>query len=131
MYIAWYGLGRAFIEGLRTDSLMLGPIRISQLIGALAFAVGLFFLIFFARKNREEAPAAVGVSTLDIVYSGSVDTDADEVIAANDQDREFSGVDTDTHQACETSDPKFKNEDEDVPPASDALNDGDKNGENN
>lgn len=39
-YIAWYGFGRMLIEGLRTDSLMLGPIRISQLVGFVTFAAG-------------------------------------------------------------------------------------------
>ena len=37
-YIVWYGVGRFFIEGLRTDSLMVMPgssIRISQLIAAV------------------------------------------------------------------------------------------------
>ena len=66
MYIAWYGLGRAFIEGLRTDSLMLGPIRISQLIGALAFAVGLFFLIFFAKRSKRDDAVPEIASTLDL-----------------------------------------------------------------
>lgn len=32
MYTAWYGLGRSVIEGLRTDSLLLGSIRVSQLL---------------------------------------------------------------------------------------------------
>lgn len=32
MYTAWYGLGRGVIEGLRTDSLLLGSIRVSQLL---------------------------------------------------------------------------------------------------
>ena len=32
MYSAWYGLGRFFIEGLRTDSLMMGQIRISRCV---------------------------------------------------------------------------------------------------
>lgn len=33
MYVGWYGLGRAFIEGLRTDSLMIGDyIRVSQML---------------------------------------------------------------------------------------------------
>ena len=32
MYTGWYGLGRFFIEGLRTDSLYLGNIRVSQLV---------------------------------------------------------------------------------------------------
>lgn len=32
LYLALYSLGRFFIEGLRTDSLMLGPIRVAQLV---------------------------------------------------------------------------------------------------
>ena len=35
LYLVWYGLGRAFIEGLRTDSLMLGPLRVSQVLSVL------------------------------------------------------------------------------------------------
>ena len=41
-YLTWYGLGRAWIEGLRTDSLWLvdGVIRVSQLVAVLSFIVG-------------------------------------------------------------------------------------------
>ncbi len=35
-YAAWYGLGRAFIEGLRMDSLYWGPFRVSQLLAAVS-----------------------------------------------------------------------------------------------
>ena len=35
MYLSWYGIERFFIEGLRTDSLMLGNIRIAQLVSLL------------------------------------------------------------------------------------------------
>ena len=35
-YVAWYGLGRAFIEGLRMDSLYWGPFRVSQLLAAVS-----------------------------------------------------------------------------------------------
>ena len=35
-YAAWYGLGRAFIEGLRADSLWWGPFRVSQLLAAVS-----------------------------------------------------------------------------------------------
>ena len=47
MYIAWYGLGRMFIEGLRTDSLYLFStgIRVSQLLAALSFFAALGFLV--------------------------------------------------------------------------------------
>ena len=37
-YFAWYGLGRAFIELLRTDSLMIGGLRVSSLLSFLLVA---------------------------------------------------------------------------------------------
>lgn len=46
MVFAWYGLGRAFIEGLRTDSLYVGPFRISQVLGILFFVVGAGLLLY-------------------------------------------------------------------------------------
>ena len=41
MYLAWYGIGRFFIEGLRTDSLYVPgtAIRISQMVGIICFVV--------------------------------------------------------------------------------------------
>ncbi len=39
-YAVWYGFGRMIIEGLRMDSLMVGPFRISQVIGLVCFLVG-------------------------------------------------------------------------------------------
>ncbi len=46
-YVAWYGLGRAFIEGLRTDSLWWGPFRVSQVLAAISCAIAVGLLIFF------------------------------------------------------------------------------------
>ena len=34
-YVGWNGFGRMLIEGLRTDSLMIGGFRVSQLVGGL------------------------------------------------------------------------------------------------
>lgn len=63
MYITWYGLGRAWIEGLRTDSLMLGPIRVSQLLAAVTFVIGAVLLavnfINLKRYNKMKAECAV------------------------------------------------------------------------
>lgn len=51
LYLCWYGLGRAVIEGLRTDSLMLGSLRVSQVLSlALLIAAGAALLI--RRKKR-------------------------------------------------------------------------------
>ena len=44
-YAAWYGTGRAVIEGLRTDSLMLGTIRVSQLLAILCVAAAIIIWI--------------------------------------------------------------------------------------
>ena len=55
-YVFWYGLGRAWIEGLRTDSLYLyvgSSIRVSQLVAALsALAAGVVLLVMLLRKNN-------------------------------------------------------------------------------
>jgi phosphatidylglycerol---prolipoprotein diacylglyceryl transferase len=53
-YIGLYSIGRFFIEGLRTDSLMLGPIRIAQLISLLGVIMWLGFLIFNGYKKENE-----------------------------------------------------------------------------
>ena len=59
LYLCWYGLGRAVIEGLRTDSLMWGSVRVSQaLSGALVLAAGIA-LILRRRKHRGEKPYPV------------------------------------------------------------------------
>lgn len=47
-YLGLYSAGRFFIEGLRTDSLMLGPIRMAQLISLVAIVTAIWFLA----KNR-------------------------------------------------------------------------------
>ncbi len=55
MYLTWYGFGRMFIEGLRTDSLMVGVFRISQVVGFLCFAAGSTLLIIFSIRARRKA----------------------------------------------------------------------------
>lgn len=50
LYIILYSLGRFFIEGLRIDSLMLGPIRVAQLISLVSILIALFFLY---RRKKE------------------------------------------------------------------------------
>ena len=45
-YVLWYGLGRTFIEALRTDSLMWGPFRVSQLLAAVSAIVAAWLLIW-------------------------------------------------------------------------------------
>ena len=52
-YAAWYGLGRTFIEGLRTDSLYLGPFRVSQLLAAVSCIAAALVLVLQMRKKHD------------------------------------------------------------------------------
>jgi len=54
LYVFWYGLGRAMIEGLRSDSLWLIPdvIRVSQLLAAVTCVLALALLIVNSRRVK-------------------------------------------------------------------------------
>lgn len=54
-YVIWYSFGRFFIEGMRTDSLMLGPLRVSQWLSILLF-VGSWLWLFHRRYWQPYAP---------------------------------------------------------------------------
>lgn len=63
-YLAWYGLGRVWIEGLRTDSLWLIPnvIRVSQLVALLCVIVaGIFLYLGLTRKLKFDPAGAVAI----------------------------------------------------------------------
>ena len=71
IYFFWYGLGRAWIEGLRTDSLYIGSsnIRVSQALSITLAAISLAVLLIQSRRphkpedlfvNRVAAEAEVG-----------------------------------------------------------------------
>ena len=59
-YAAWYGLGRAFIEGLRTDSLYWGPFRVSQLLAAVSCFAAVSVLLW--QMFRPHDPAKLFVN---------------------------------------------------------------------
>ncbi|MBR4291875.1 MAG: prolipoprotein diacylglyceryl transferase [Oscillospiraceae bacterium] len=54
-YAAWYGLGRAFIEGLRTDSLYWGPFRVSQLLAAVSCIAAVAVLLWQMKRPHDPA----------------------------------------------------------------------------
>lgn len=45
MYVLWYGTGRFFIEGLRTDSLYIGSVRASQMLALISAIAALVIII--------------------------------------------------------------------------------------
>ena len=69
-YFLWYGLGRAWIEGLRTDSLYLfnwtflgQPIRVSQAL-SVVLAAGAAFLLFYNIKIKKRTADGLLVNQL-------------------------------------------------------------------
>ena len=54
-YAAWYGLGRAFIEGLRMDSLYWGPFRVSQVLAAVTCVTAVIILLWQNTKQHDPA----------------------------------------------------------------------------
>lgn len=63
LYVAWYGLGRAWIEGLRTDSLYLFStgIRVSQLLAVIFFMVSAAAIVW-VRLKRKPTPEGLYVN---------------------------------------------------------------------
>ena len=53
MYGVWYGFGRAIIELLRTDSLMIGRLKVSCLLSVVIAVTSLILLIVFYKRSSE------------------------------------------------------------------------------
>ena len=51
-YIILYSIGRFFIEGLRTDSLMLGPLRMAQVISLACIILGVILNYILSRRAK-------------------------------------------------------------------------------
>lgn len=52
MYLAWYGFGRAIIEPLRTDSLMIGSFRVSCLLAILLCISSVIAIVVIRKKLK-------------------------------------------------------------------------------
>ena len=65
LYAVWYGIGRALIEGLRTDSLYIAGtgIRVSQLLAGVSAAAAAVVLALFYTGKLRHAPRYVDRGT--------------------------------------------------------------------
>lgn len=64
-YAIWYGAGRGLIEGLRTDSLYIGPLRVSQLLG-FASAVFCIILLIYIKISVKKSSTYIRWKDRDI-----------------------------------------------------------------
>ena len=129
MYLAWYGAERFIVEGLRTDSLMLGNIRISQALSAVIFVASVILLIvLFSKEKRdpesmelyvntdeshhlieESRRKKMGISHEDAKIDG---IDDDELDILNDDDDDFDESELD---ALSDDDDDFDDDDDEAP----------------
>ena len=52
IYFIWYGVERLIIETFRSDSLMLGPIKVAQLISIISCIVGIYLIFKNIKSNK-------------------------------------------------------------------------------
>jgi len=121
MYVLWYGLGRVWIEGLRTDSLYLGGsgIRVSQALAAACIAVSLVLLIVLGIRSKNkplEQDAPEGVEdTAEPEMQDTTDDAAEtteEAVEEPEDLADISGDETpeDTEDAPEPEEPESSEE---------------------
>ncbi len=84
MYLSLYGLIRAFIEGLRTDSLYIGIFRVSQLLALLCFVVCGILAIICIRRPASTVYAAITEESKPEKTHDDVDT-TDTIVEENSE----------------------------------------------
>ena len=52
LYLIWYGIERIIIESFRSDSLMLGPMKIAQIISLIFIVFGIYLMIKNIKNNK-------------------------------------------------------------------------------
>lgn len=89
MYLGWYGLGRMFIEGLRTDSLYVGAsnLRVSQLLAGVCFLAVVIFLVY-DKIFREHDPADLYVNQVAQRKAAEAVAAAEDAVSETEEEAE-------------------------------------------
>ncbi len=121
-YLTWYGFGRMFIEGLRTDSLYVGTFRISQVVGLLCFVIGAGLLTAgFILSAKGKLPAswfgviwasgAAGEAAAEAAAEGESEAATDETAGGESAENAAEEEANEAAEAEETSDVEADTED--------------------
>lgn len=89
MYLGWYGLGRMFIEGLRTDSLYVGSsnLRVSQLLAGVCFLAVVIFLVY-DKIFREHDPKDLYVNQVAQRKAAEAVAAAEDAVSETEEEAE-------------------------------------------
>lgn len=92
MYMAWYGAERAVVEGLRIDSLMIGNMRVSQLVSVIILIVSVILQIVIGlnvKRDPEKYVLYVNTEESELMLRKSVSVDMDneeETVMTSDEE---------------------------------------------
>jgi len=112
-YGVWYGFGRTIIEGLRTDSLYIGPFRVSQMLSLLLCitSVVVYTLIIKRRKESEKDTEYVPIfGDLDDIIAVGEETDQEETGSEPEYTSTFGSLDDTVAYGNNCEDIEEKNE---------------------
>ena len=115
LYLSWYGLGRFFIEGNRSDSLMAGSLKISQIIAAVSFVVGIaLFITFKILTKKKNIPLYVNTEKSKALIDEEIQEElkAKEKREAKKNQKAPSILSDDEEKADEKSDEEASENDE-------------------
>lgn len=121
MYLCWYGAERAVVEGLRTDSLMIGSIRVSQALSALCvIAAAVLLIVIGSRVRRMGSDYVLYVNTDESkelirqseIRSGKLEDSEDDEELQPDGEQEAADDDSETDEADETESEECSDEEE-------------------
>ena len=85
-YLAWYGLGRTFIEGLRLDSLYWGNFRVSQLLAAGTCFIGVALLMVNAFRDHDPAKLQCSIYEAKLAALDVAEEEAEQVEAPQEEE---------------------------------------------
>ncbi len=97
-YLIWYGVGRFFIEGLRTDSLITPviPLRVSQVVAVITVLTGIALLIVFRNRTALAgcgSPKVMALNAMvDEVPEELIDDDASTIFDTDASEDASDGV---------------------------------------
>ena len=102
IYVAGYGLGRFWIEWMRTDSLMIGGLKVSQVVAAICFFLALAVIV----KNRIDIKNG---KTPKVNYVPNKKTESDDE-ESEDKDSETEDTKSESEDKSDKKDTKAKKE---------------------
>ena len=111
LYVVWYGVGRFFIEGLRTDSLLTPflDLRVSQLVAAVSVLAAVILLVVF--RNRT---SLTGCGSKKVMELNHIDDGTEEQVIYDGPSTIFEGEDMVTDDGSDALENNDNEEEEEM-----------------